>query len=166
MRLYIVRHGVAEFRTLSSGSDADRRLTDEGMEKIRQAAEGLKALGFIPDAVLSSPLVRARQTAEILIKGFGAGVPLILAHDLAPGGDRGALVREVVKYTKTARSLMLVGHLPSIGEIAGELSWGSPDHYFNLEEGGVCVIDLENYQGELNGRLYALLPPAVLCSLS
>ena len=165
MRLYIVRHGIAELRTLSSGNDADRRLTDEGMEKIRQAAGGLNAAGFIPDVILCSPLVRARQTAEIFMKGFGTGIPLIPAHDLAPRGDRVALVREIVKYTKTARSLMLIGHLPSIGEIAGELSWGSPDCYFNLEEGGVCVIDLENYQGELNGSLYALLPPDVLCNL-
>jgi phosphohistidine phosphatase len=165
MRLIIVRHGIAEFRNVSSGNDEDRKLTAEGLEKMRLEARGLRAAGFVPDVVWSSPLVRARQTAETLLETFDAQVPLITTHDLAPGGDRGSLFRGIVKYSKTVPSLMLVGHLPSIGEIAGELSWGSPDHYFNLEEGGVCVIDLENCQGELNGSLFALLPPAVVCSL-
>jgi len=165
MRLFIVRHGIAELRNISSGLDEDRELTPEGKEKMQRGAAGLKKAGYVPEAILSSSLVRARQTAEILMDTFGPGIPLKITQNLAPWGDRGSLYREILKYSKTVRSLMLVGHQPSLGEIAGDLAFGSPDHYFNLKKGSVCVIDLEVYRGELRGMLVAMFPPAFLRKL-
>jgi phosphohistidine phosphatase len=162
MRLYIVRHAIAELRNISSPRDEDRELTAEGKEKMRREAEGLKFADFIPAVILSSPLVRARQTAEILLKAYGGDIPMIINRDLAPGGNRGALYREIVKYQKTVRSLMLVGHQPSLGEIAGEIAWGSPDCYVDLKKGGVCAIELESIQDVLRGRLVSLLTPSVM----
>ena len=165
MRLYIVRHGIAELRNIS-GLDDDRALTREGMEKMRLAARGLKKAGYVPERILSSPLVRARQTAEILMDAFGPEVSMEISSDLSPSGDRGSLYRKVVRYAGTVHRLMLVGHQPSLGEIAGDLAWGSPDHYFNFKKGGVCVIDLDDFQGELRGSLSAFLPPSVLRNLA
>jgi phosphohistidine phosphatase len=162
MRLYIVRHSIAELRNIHSPQDEDRALTAEGIEKMQQEAEGLKTIGFIPDVILTSPLVRARQTAEILLEAFDSDIPMTIHPDLSPGGDRGVLYRDIAKYRKTVQSLMLVGHQPSLGEIAGEIAWESPDCYIELKKGGVCVIDLESLQDVLRGRLVCLLTPSVL----
>lgn len=165
MRIYIVRHAIAEMRSISA-RDEDRALTPEGIDRMRRAAAGIKSLDFVPEVVWSSPLVRARQTADILLETFGAGVPLLIRQDLAPGGDRKSLYREIGKNIETVRGLMLVGHQPSLGEIAGDLAWGSPDHYIELKKGGLCVIELENIQGSPKGRLVALLTPAILRRIS
>jgi len=129
-------------------------------------ARGMMSLEYIPEAILSSPLVRTQQTAEILQDAFGSGVPIIINRDLAPGGDRGSLYRKIAGYAKKVGGLMLVGHLPSLGEIAGDLAWGSPDCYFHLKKGGMCVLDLEYFQGEMRGSLVSLLTPSILRKLS
>jgi phosphohistidine phosphatase len=165
MRLYIVRHGIAELRSISSARDGDRALTSEGLEKMQRQARGMKAAGCIPDMILSSPLVRARQTAEILLQAFGTDVTLDVSENLAPGGDRGALYREIVRYSETLHGLMLVGHQPSLGEIAGELAWGSRECHIEFKKGGLCMIDLDVYQGEIRGNLVGLFPPSILRKL-
>lgn len=165
MRLYIVRHAIAELRNISSPRDEDRALTPEGIDKMQSEAQGMKAVNYIPDTILSSPLVRAQQTAEILQNAFGTGVPIIINQDLAPGGDRGSLYRKIAGYAKKVHGLMLVGHLPSLGEIAGDMAWGSPNCYFPLKKGGMCVIDLEYFQGEVRGSLVGLLTPSIIRKL-
>ncbi len=165
MRLYLVRHGVAEFGSIISGNDDDRALTPVGVEIIRKEARSLRAVEYVPEVIVCSPLKRARQTAEILAKSFGSGVILETASAFAPGGDRPSQFREILKYMQTTRSLMLVGHLPSIGELAGELASDHPDRYFRLEEGGICIIDLKNYRGKLRGTLVAFLPPSLVLEL-
>jgi phosphohistidine phosphatase len=165
MRLYIVRHAIAELRNISSPRDEDRALTPEGVEKMERAARGMKAMDFIPDTILTSPLVRARQTADILQNAFGTGVPIEINNDLAPGGDRGSLYRKIVDYAKEAHGLMIVGHMPSLGEIAGDLACGYQDCFFHLKKGGMCVIDLECFQDEGRGELVSLLTPALLRKL-
>jgi phosphohistidine phosphatase len=162
MRLYLVRHGIAERGGIFAGPDEDRALTAEGAAMMQRVARGLLSAGYLPDVILSSPLVRARQTAQILSDAFGLRTPPDLCRDLGPGGSRATLQRKIIGYTKTVGGLMLVGHQPALGEIAGDLAWGSPGHYFDLREGEVCVVDLENFAGELRGSLAALLPPEIL----
>jgi len=161
MRLYLVRHGIAELSSITSGIDEDRELTSEGIEMIQRVSLGLGKAGYIPEVLLSSPLVRARQTAEILREHFGPDVSTDTHWDLAPGGDRESLHRHIIKYTRRVRSLMLVGHHPSLGEVAGDMAFESSEHYFNLKEGEVCVIEVANYQGRIRGSLLALLPPII-----
>jgi len=129
-------------------------------------ARGLARAGCIPGALLCSPLVRARQTAEILLGAFGPGVSMAVSDNLAPGGDRAALYREIARRSKEGGSLMLVGHQPSLGEIAGDLAWGSPGCYVRLETGGVCAVDLEPFQGTLRGEMVLLVTPSVLRALA
>ncbi|NWG75468.1 MAG: histidine phosphatase family protein [Rubrivivax sp.] len=119
MRLYIVRHAVAVPHGTPGVREDERPLTEEGGKKMRQAAMGLNRLGYIPDVIWTSPLPRALQTAEILQKAFGKGIAVETLPALAPSGARHELYRHIRVCEKKFESLMLVGHQPSLGEIAG-----------------------------------------------
>ena len=89
MRLYLVRHAIAAPHGTPGIADDERPLTDAGIKKMKQAARGLRSLDVLPEVVLSSPLPRARHTAEILIDVFGKKVALNLTEALSPSGSRG-----------------------------------------------------------------------------
>ncbi len=162
MRLYIVRHAIALPHGAPGIRDDDRPLTEEGIKKMRQAAEGLRNLDYVPDLLLTSPLVRARQTADILIEAFGKKFEVKIAPALAPSGSRKDLYRQLSQYAGKLQSLMLVGHQPSLGEIAGEIAWGSPEHFVDLKKGGACAIEIESTEGVPKGTLISLLTPSIL----
>jgi phosphohistidine phosphatase len=162
MKLYIVRHAIAVPRGTPGIEDDDRNLTEEGIAKMERAAAGLCGLGYIPELVLSSPLIRATQTAEILLRAFGKGIEFKITEALAPSGTRQELYREIRLHEKNLQSLMLVGHQPSLGEIACEIVFGSPEHFIELKKGGACAIELESTRGVPKGNLVALLPPSIL----
>jgi len=113
MRLYIVRHANAAPPGTQGVRDDDRPLTEEGIKKMHQAAAGLLRLEYIPEIILSSPLIRARQTADILLEKLGKGIELKITAALAPNGVRGELYQSIVSYEKSQKSMMLVGHQPS-----------------------------------------------------
>jgi phosphohistidine phosphatase len=162
MRLYLVRHAIALPHGTPGIQDDDRTLTKEGIKKMRLVAAGLRNLGYIPDLILSSPLIRARDTAEILLEAFGREVEMKITPVLAPGGSRQELYRQIAQYAKELESLMLVGHQPSLGEIAGEIAWGSPEHFVELKKAGMCAIKVESVQGIPKGCLESLLTPSIL----
>ena len=166
MILYIVRHGIAVAHGTPGCTDDERVLTEEGAAKMRQAAAGMRNLGYIPGTIMSSPLPRASQTADILLEILGAKIPLKTVSSLAPSGTRQDLYREISQYEKKLESLMIVGHQPSLGEIAGEIAWGSADCYIELKKGGVCVLDLESTRGVPKGILVSLLTPSILRRLA
>jgi phosphohistidine phosphatase len=163
MKLYIVRHAIAAPHGTPNMPDDDRPLTEEGIEKMHQIAEGLRSLEYVPDLILSSPLPRARQTAEILVSVFEPKRSnLKLLHALAPSGSHRELYRAIASYKQKLESLMLVGHQPYLGEIAGEMAWGSPEHFLELKKGGVCVLELRDFGTPPSGSLVSLLTPSVL----
>jgi phosphohistidine phosphatase len=97
MNLLIVRHGIAVDRGDPAYPwDDDRPLTAEGIHKFRIAARGLKALGVHPERIVSSPLVRARQTAEILRDAVAPSLDLDIEPHLEPGGDFDATAKALV----------------------------------------------------------------------
>ncbi len=161
MMLYIVRHAIAVPHGAPGIAEDDRPLTKEGIDKMRKAAAGLKVLEAVPEIILSSPLPRAKQTAEILKEVFGKKIPLILVQALAPGGSRSEVYREIREHQETG-SLMLVGHQPSLGEIAGDIAWGSAEHYVELKKGGACALELERIREVPKGTLLWLLTPTIL----
>jgi phosphohistidine phosphatase len=163
MNLYIVRHGIAAPRGFPGMDDGERALTDEGVSKMKQIAAALCSLNCLPELVLSSPLVRAQQTAEILLQAFGNEIELRIIPELAPSGSRRDLYREISAIDKKGvNTLVIVGHQPSLGEIAGEIAFGSSNHFIELKKGGVCAIEMEFVHDTLRGTLTALLPPSVL----
>jgi phosphohistidine phosphatase len=165
MKLIIVRHAIAMPHGTPEFSEDERPLTKDGIRKMKEASLGLNALGCIPDIILSSPLPRAKHTAEILLQSLGKQMPLHLIDALAPSGSHSDVYKEIRRHQK-AGSIMLVGHQPSLGEIAGEIAWGSPEHYVELKKGGACAIDIEAMTPTPRGSLLWLVTPSILRTLA
>ena len=160
--LYFIRHGVAEERGDAWPDDAKRPLTDEGMSRLRKAARALARFGLSLDVVLTSPLVRARQTAELVAGGLDPRPSLVNVDSLAPDGTYAAVIADLEKHARKSR-IALVGHEPMIGELAARLI-GSR-HPIEFKKGAVCRIDLEDLPPAGPGELRWLLTPKILRAL-
>jgi phosphohistidine phosphatase len=157
--LYLVRHGLAEERGEAWPDDAKRPLTEEGMSRMRKAARGLARLGVAFDIVLTSPLTRARQTAEIVAGAMGPRPTLVAIDSLSPAGSVTGVIDELAKNARKTR-IALVGHEPGIGELAARLI-GSR-HAIEFKKGAVCRIDVEALPPSGPGDLRWLLTPKIL----
>jgi phosphohistidine phosphatase len=160
--LYLVRHGLAEERGDAWPDDTKRPLTDEGISRMRKAARGLARLGVSVEVVLTSPLVRARQTAEILAGALDPRPSLVNVDSLAPDGAYASVVADLEKHARKTR-LALVGHEPMIGEFAARIL-GSR-HPIEFKKGAVCRIDIDDLPPAGPGDLRWMLTPKILRAL-
>lgn len=160
--LYLVRHGIAAERGKEWPDDSKRPLTHKGIARMREIVAGLETQGVELDLILSSPLVRARQTADLIHQGLGGSIPLEETATLAPGGapsDLIAFLRER-KSTKKFERIALVGHEPDLGQLAAFLIGARAPLIF--KKGGVCRIDFERVPPVPPGQLVWFLPPKIL----
>lgn len=141
MTIHLVRHGLAVERGSGDYSDDSLRpLTAKGMAKTRRVAKGLLALGVAFDVLLTSPYLRALQTAEIIEEVFAARKKLVVTGALAPEGDPGSLVAHINREHRKAKALMLVGHEPYLSEFASVLVTGKMESILKLKKAGYCRI--------------------------
>jgi phosphohistidine phosphatase len=157
--LYLIRHGVAEERGEAWPDDSKRPLTQDGMSKLRKIARALETLEVNFDVIVSSPLVRTRQTAEIIAGGLDPHPHIVTSDALAPGGSAAAALSDLEKHAKRER-IALVGHEPGIGELAARLV-GSR-HPIPFKKGAVCRIDVERMPPAGPGDLRWFLTPKML----
>jgi phosphohistidine phosphatase len=161
--IYLVRHGLAAERGSEFPDDDDRPLTSEGIERMRVQVLGLRELGVRIDRVLTSPLVRAAQTAELLASGIACPDPPVLVDALRPGGRYDAVLASLARLGDD-RAVALVGHMPSIGEIASRLI-GARDA-LAFKKGAVCCIETDALPPAGVGQLRWFLPPRALRALA
>lgn len=154
--LYLVRHGLAEERGAKWPDDGKRPLSADGMSRMKKSARGLDRLDVMFDVILSSPLVRARQTADILSAEMDGHPTIVNVESLAPGGTFAALVADLEKHTRKTR-IALVGHEPGIGELAAKLI-GSR-HPIEFKKGAVARIDIDQIPPAGPGDIRWMLPP-------
>lgn len=156
MRVYLVRHGEA----VPSGyaHDGDRPLTDEGRARVKRTGEVWAAAGEpAPELWLVSPLVRAVQTAELLLGAFGKNGSVAISRALEPSGRLFAVIELVDRFSPSRPALALVGHQPLLGAIGARLlGIGSLPGPF--EPGAVLAVDLP--APEVPGRFAFYLEPA------
>lgn len=134
MELMLFRHGIAESYG-SEGTDASRRLTDEGKVKTAQAGRGLARIATAPQAILTSPLVRAQQTAEILAPIFGCRSEVFEPLGYGSATD---IIRQLA--LRSEASLLLVGHEPTLSQTAEILCTGRARGFIVLKKAGcICV---------------------------
>jgi phosphohistidine phosphatase len=138
--IYLIRHGVAAERGDAWPDDTKRPLTADGLSKMEKAARGLARLDVGFDLILSSPLVRARQTADVLSAELDGHPPVVNTDALAPGSEYADLIATLEKHARKPR-IALVGHEPGIGELAARFI-GSR-HAIEFKKGAVCRIDLD-----------------------
>ncbi|HEY8715399.1 MAG TPA: phosphohistidine phosphatase SixA [Candidatus Acidoferrum sp.] len=143
MDLYVVRHGIAIDREdPKCPPDPERYLTEDGLKKTKQAAKGVAALGISPDLFLSSPYVRAIQTAEVFAEAFGYSKQKIRKTDLLlPGGEPSSLFRELAK-DKNSSSVFIFGHAPQLDELIAT-AFGSKHRLTALKKAGVAALQLK-----------------------
>ena len=161
-QLYLIRHGVAEDRGEAWPDDAKRPLTSHGASRLRKSVRGLARLGVSFDVVLTSPLMRTRQTSETVASAFDPRPPIIVVEALAPGGTYATLMSEIEKQSRRP-SMALVGHEPDIGEIAAQLA--GLRHRLDFKKGAVCRIDLESLSPPGRGRIQWFLTPRIMRAL-
>lgn len=161
MELYLIRHGLAGDRDpIKYPNDSDRPLTDKGREKTKAVARCLDQKQLRFDLILTSPLVRARQTAEIVLKeGLCDRIEEFAA--LAPGGDLETWVDWYSKsqYNKEDSCLALVGHQPDLGDWAEILIWGSSQEKIVLKKAGVVGLLLPEDSPIAKSELFLLTSP-------
>jgi len=138
MRLYVMRHGIAFEREAWQGEEVARPLTAEGKERTRAVLEALRSKNRLKlDAVWTSPLTRALQTAEIAGKVLAAPVGVVGA--LACGADLPVLQTVFLKKAPLPERLMLVGHEPDCGALIAALV-GDPNGDYALKKAGVAAL--------------------------
>jgi phosphohistidine phosphatase len=158
----LIRHGLAEERGDAWPDDTKRPLTADGIASLRRSARGLARLGVRFDVVLTSPLVRTRQTAETIAAELDARPPIVAMDALAPEGSLQAVIADLAKQAKRTR-IALVGHEPGIGELAARLA--GVRQPLEFKKGAICRIDVEALPPIAPGLLRWFAPPKLLRSL-
>jgi len=166
MDLYIIRHAIAVDQAMSDyESDSERPLTDKGRKKMQQISKGLRNLRVEFDLILSSPYVRARETAEILADVFKMKKKLAFSDHLIPVGNPELLIGEInEKYS--VNSLALVGHEPHLSTFVGMLVAENAKADITLKKGGVCYLIADDlHHQEHRATLEWLLTPGILTEI-
>jgi phosphohistidine phosphatase len=159
VQIYLVRHGIAAERGPAWPDDTKRPLTSRGIDRLRRQVAGLATLDVTIDLVLTSPLVRARQTAETLAAGLPSRPPINVLPSLAPGSAYATFLDELSRAAR-GTGVACVGHEPEIGAFAGRLIGARRPLEFR--KGAVCRIDVEAVPVSAPGRLRWFLTPRIL----
>ncbi|MCU0647406.1 MAG: phosphohistidine phosphatase SixA [Gemmatimonadaceae bacterium] len=174
MRILLVRHAIAEDRdtfVLTGKHDDARPLTPRGDRRMRRAVRGLQLLVPRIDIVATSPLVRAQQTASILVRSYGDVPSAEVLRPLVPGGS----VDDIDRWLEAKRAqwreaaaiavVALVGHEPELGQLATRWLAGVPGGWLPIKKGGIVAIDFADRVAEGKGRLVWALSPRVLMEM-
>lgn len=161
LQVYFIRHGLAG-KHGSYEDDTQRPLTPEGQKKTRRIAKRLRDLQLQFDRVLTSPLIRAKQTADIL-QEVGLTANLEVVDFLAPGGAIQDWVRWLDAHHRDRGTLALVGHEPDLSTWAETLIWGRCQGNLTLKKAGVIGVELPETGSPVgSSTLFWLAPPRFL----
>jgi len=162
LELYLIRHGIAAERGKEWPDDSKRPLTPDGISRLRKTARGLNAIGVGFEQIVTSPLVRTRQTADIFAEELKSKPPVVTADALAPAGTPASVIQEIARHVRKPR-VALVGHEPNLGELAAQLIGSRTPLEF--KKGGICRIDFDVLPPKGAGALRWFLTPKILRAL-
>jgi len=162
MQLLVIRHAIAEDRAewaATGEGDAARPLTSDGRRRMRRGARGLRRAVPRLGTLATSPLTRARDTAEIVAEAYG-GVDPVLLPELTPGGDPQLLVRRLRALDGDGGPVAIVGHEPDLSGVVGWLLTGRVRSLLELKKGSACLLELPDDAEPAGGAtlLWALTP--------
>jgi phosphohistidine phosphatase len=162
----MIRHAIAvDEGTPEYEEDSQRPLTEKGKKKMRQIAKGLRSLGVEFDLILSSPYIRAQETAEILADVFKMKTDVAFSDNLVPMGDPDLLIAEMnEKYN--VNSVALVGHEPFLTALISLLISENASMDMTLKKGGVCRLSADDLHHTHKATLEWLLTPGILVEMS
>ena|SRR5579859_5735856 len=163
MILYLIRHGIAIDPTdPEAPPEAERPLTARGVQKTRAAALGFREAGVKPDILITSPYIRAAQTAEIFAEALGfAPEKIRVSEALKPSANPADILKEVAHLR--AKEIACFGHAPHLDLIIAQLA-GARGPLTELKKAGVCCF--EHLQPRGRWELRWILPPKILRKLA
>ena len=147
----MLRHGDAVPRGTPGYPNDDRPLTEDGIKKLMESAKGIANLVESFDVIVSSPLVRALETAKITAEAVGYGKDIITTEYLVPGQPMRSLFNFLNQYNDKGK-MLLVGHEPQFGYLASYML-GIEEHVIEFKKGGMCRIDIPGFPPKKKGVL-------------
>jgi phosphohistidine phosphatase len=167
MNLSLLRHGIAADRgSAEYAHDSERPLTPKGERRMRRIAKGIQASGVAADLVLSSPYLRAKQTAEIVAQALSTSVGVMFAEALTPEGDPRQLIAMLRTDHRDQQAILLVGHEPYLSRLISTLLTGGPNLAVEMKRGGLCSLTVETLRFGRCASLVSLLSPRQLRRLT
>ena len=164
MKLYILRHGDAVEHGDPRYNENARPLTRKGVQRTRQLAHALRRMRIRFDVIRSSPLVRAKQTAEIVARGLRQEFSLTDA--LKPSANLRELVEDLNALGPVAGSVLLVGHEPYLGNFVSLICTGGLDLPLKLKKGGLVRLEVEHLSPAKCAVLEWLIQPRLFSGRS
>ena len=162
MDLYIVRHAWAADRDAERWPNDDLRpLLPQGIERFESVVKKMRKRGFEPGIIATSPLVRCRQTADIVARMMNDEVEVVEHDALQPGSDAGELMQWTARQARGFQQVAWVGHAPDVGELTAELV-GEEVGQFRFAKGAVAAIRFDGLPELGGGELRWLVTAKVL----
>jgi phosphohistidine phosphatase len=162
IELYLVRHAIAAERSREWPDDTKRPLTERGVHRFKEEVAGLRELDVTIHEIVTSPLVRAKQTADLLAAGL-VGKPVVrILKALEPGHGPSAVMAQVARLVRRNK-VAIVGHEPGLGELAAHLIGASRPLPFR--KGSICRIDMQSFTSRHAGSLIWFVTPKMLREL-
>jgi phosphohistidine phosphatase len=158
MHLFLLRHGIAAELGTAGYEDADRPLTSEGKSKLKTIAAAMLKLELGFDLIVSSPYIRARQTAEIVSERLKLTNKLEFTRFLEPHGNLSSLIRLLQSYS-SLDNVLLVGHEPSLSELISLLMCGESETSVVMKKGGLAKLHVTSLRAARCAFLEWLLTP-------
>ena len=156
MELYVFRHGIAE-DAQPGRPDPNRALTDEGRKKIAEVVKAARRAGFAPSLIISSPYLRATQTAKVAGEELGYQGEVVRTEALVPHGSPEAVWSELRGY-RTESAILLTGHEPLLSSLVAYLL-GAPGLRVEMKKAAMVRIDLESFGAAPHGTLRWMITP-------
>lgn len=159
MLLYLMRHGIAEDRPLLE-SDADRKLTEKGTLRTAMVAKAMKQIGPALDRIISSPYVRAVETAEVMARILGYENDILTDQRLTPGGNYRGL-SDLLAENDDAERILITGHEPSMSDfISGLCADGNLT--IDVKKASITAVEIFRLRPRASGVLHWSIPPRIV----
>lgn len=155
--LYFLRHAIAVPRGTVGVADADRPLTEKGRNRMVRAVKGLRSLELSFDALLSSPLLRAFQTAEIVREQLPLNLEIEIEESLKPGGELLDFLKKL--RHRPEQNILLTGHEPAMSSWIEDLLGCGKTGSIRMKKGGLCHLHLDFSSNPPEAEMLFLLPP-------
>lgn len=166
MNVLLFRHGLAHDQADPvCPVDSERALTDDGRKKTRKSAKGLKAMGHAPTRILTSPYLRAKETAALLAEVLGIDASMVTITDaLLPEAAPYSLFHALYAFHATDEEIVCVGHAPNLDKVIAVALTGERAPVTELKKSGCCLLQVDDLP-RTHGTLIWLIPPKVLGAL-
>lgn len=161
MHVFFLRHGEAGRRVSIPSKDMERALTESGKREIEEVGESLERMNLEFNKIVSSPLARARETAEIVANNQKKSGKVELWDELRPEGNRLDLFRKLSKIRQDA-DVLIVGHEPYLSNVIGEIISGNLASRIAIKKGGLARVQILSFSPKPSGELRWLLTPRQL----